>query len=81
MTPTIDSYRNVAEISNALDDNDVTGDDQDSTPDDNPNNNDDGEDDISIRIQVGENSHDLISAHARDLASDGIISHSDRVRI
>jgi uncharacterized repeat protein (TIGR01451 family) len=46
LTPTVDSYRNVAEISDALDDDDVTGDDQDSTPDDNPNNNDDGEDDI-----------------------------------
>ncbi len=52
LTPTIDSYRNVAEISDALNDNDVTGDDQDSTPDDNPNNNDDGEDDIDDALIV-----------------------------
>lgn len=43
--PNGNSWRNVAEIKNALDDLDLTGDDQDSTPDDNSFNEPNGEDD------------------------------------
>ncbi|MFT4535447.1 MAG: putative repeat protein (TIGR01451 family) [Saprospiraceae bacterium] len=43
-----DSYRNEAEIANALNDDNVTGDDQDSTPDDNPNNPDEDDSDDAL---------------------------------
>ena len=47
------SWRNIAEIKDALDDSDMTGDDQDSTPDDNPFNDPNGEDDVNdALIQV-----------------------------
>lgn len=40
------AWRNIAEIKDALDDSDMTGDDQDSTPDDNSFNEPNGEDDV-----------------------------------
>lgn len=45
-----DSYRNKAEIANALNDDDLPGDDQDSTPDDDPDNDPVGEDDIDDAV-------------------------------
>ncbi len=48
-----DSWRNVAEIKDALDDTDMTGADLDSTPDDDPGDGPDGEDDINdARIDI-----------------------------
>jgi uncharacterized repeat protein (TIGR01451 family) len=41
------SWRNIAEIKDGLDDTDTTGDDQDSTPDDNSFNEPNGEDDVN----------------------------------
>lgn len=41
------AWRNIAEIKDALDDSDMTGDDQDSTPDDNSFNEPNGEDDVN----------------------------------
>ncbi|MEE9439120.1 MAG: hypothetical protein V3V14_08985, partial [Saprospiraceae bacterium] len=52
-TSDVDSYINVAEISDALNDDDITGVDQDSTPDNDPDNDPTDEDDIdSAPIEI-----------------------------
>ena len=45
--PNGNSWRNIAEIKDGLDDSDMTGDDQDSTPDDDDTNEPNGEDDVN----------------------------------
>ncbi|MDF1698011.1 MAG: SdrD B-like domain-containing protein [Saprospiraceae bacterium] len=53
LNPDANSWRNIAEIKDALDDSDTTGDDQDSTPDDSSFNEPNGEDDVDdARIDV-----------------------------